>query len=340
MRITNSMIADNYEKALEENFDKLNESYSQISSGKKFTKISQDPLDALKSLRTIHDLNDTDAVQDNISTAKSWVSNTESTVDVVNNIAKSAISTLTAANNSGTLSDDDKKSYAATLTSLQSELVQELNSTFGSRYVFGGSAEGPSPFKVGTSDDGADEEGKLLVYDYKAGSYTPVSGVTTSTKSSLDLSMPIDVGLGLKMGTDGKVASGSAMETQTSGLSVITFNMTSSGCGDLYDLLGDAASKLQSTGKADLGSDLNSMQQAQDSVLLATTDLGEKSSMLGFLSDKGSTDETNLKSRLSDLADTDVSAATIDFSTRQMAYEAALAVGAKIMEPTLIDFLK
>jgi len=50
--------------------------------------------------------------------------------------------------------------------------------------------------------------------------------------------------------------------------------------------------------------------------------------------------QTDLKTRISGLVDADLAQASVEFSTRQAAYQAALAAAAKVVMPSLLDYLK
>ncbi|MDR3645348.1 MAG: flagellar hook-associated protein FlgL [Clostridia bacterium] len=343
MRITSGMMMDNLSGTLTESLSSLNASFERVSTEKKFTRASDDPTDAVKTLQSLHTLSSLTQYQDNIDETTSWVNNTESTVNIVNQIATSAQETLTAASNTATTGTTDASAYAQTLQSLQTELVQTLNTTFSGRYVFGGVQTGAAPFKVGTTaDDGADNNGKLMYYDYNAAtpSYVAFSSINTTSSSGMQLTLPVDVGLGMRMDASGKAVSSTVFEAQTSGISLLAANMTATGCSDLFDTLGSAITKLQAGGTVDLTDELSDVQDEQDSVLTTDVGLGEKSNMLTFLGDKNQTDTLNQQSRLSELQDVDVTKAITEYQMRQMVYQASLSVGAKILQSSLIDFLK
>jgi flagellar hook-associated protein 3 FlgL len=341
MRMTIGMIMDSYNGTLSDNLNALNSSFNQISSQRKFSRASDDPSAAMQTLNSLHNINDLQQYKSNIDQTTSWMNSTESNVNTINQIVQSAQETLTSANNSGTLSDSDNKTNALTLQNLQSEILQTLNETFNGRYFYGGSKSGPAPFKAGVAAaDGAANDGKLMYYDYKVTSaYVPFSSINSNNVDSMKLTMPVDVGLGMKFAS-GKVEPGTAFESSTSSIDMMSSNMTAAGCQNIYDILGSAITKLQSGGHVDLGSELASSQQAYDSILSTTVNIGEKTKMLNFLSDRNQTQDANEQTRLSQVSDVDTTQAITNYQMRQMVYQASLSVGAKIMQPSLIDFMK
>lgn len=343
MRITTGMIADNYIGMLSDGLNRLNNYFEQMSSEKKFSRASDDPADAMKAYQSLHELDEISQYSDSISEAKSWVNNSESTVNIVNEIAKSAQETVNAANSNATLNSDDEKTYEMKLEGLQSELLQTLNSTFSGRYVFGGPQSGPAPFRAGTAaEDGAVNDGKLMIYNYNGNppSYVPFSGINSSSESSMSLTLPVDVGLGMRTDSNGKVVAGTAMDIQTSSIKMLALNMSGTGCENLYDVIGDAVSKLKNGGMPDLGGDITKLQSAQDGILQVTTGIGEKTDMLDFLSGRNDANSISQKSRLSQIQDVDIEQAIMQYQTQQEVYNVSLSVGSKILQKNLFDFLE
>jgi flagellar hook-associated protein 3 FlgL len=337
------MVMGGYERTLSDNLSRLNDSFNQMSSQKKVSRASDDPAAAMKILKSMHSLSDIGQYKDSIAEATARVNNTESTVGMINEVVKSAQEALVAANNSAALSEDDKTTYATTLKSLQDEMLQTLNTTFNGRYVFGGSEEKAAPFKLGTeAEDGLENSGTLMFYDYNADTpgYIPFNSINTGNAGAKDLTLPVDVGLGMRIGADGKVVKGTAMEAQVSAIDMLSLDMDASGGTNIFDVLGNAAAKLSADGTADLGDELESMKDAQSNVLKVTTALGEKSKMLSFLSDKNETETSNQQERLSQLQDVNITEAVMNYETRHVVYEASLSVSAKILQTSIIDFLK
>lgn len=341
MRITNTMMINNYQKTLEDNYEQLSDNYNQLNSQRKFTKASEDPASALKALKARHSLTDITQYSSNLSDMTSLNNATETEEQQLNSIVKTAQESIQAAVN-GTKNGTDYNNYAESLNNMQQQVVQTLNSTFNGRYVFGGSQDGPAPFKIGGSSDGVNN-GKLMYYDYNnkmgntSAQYVPLSSVTSANIDSMKLTAPVDVGLGMKMDASGKLVSGTYYDAATSALDMIT--VSSNGSDNLVDMLGSAINKLKS-GTNELGDELNMAGNLHDSILKGMVNTGEKSKLLTFLSDKTTDETTNVTESLSKAEDIDASSAITSFLMRQAVYNASLSIGTKIIQPSLIDFLK
>lgn len=82
----------------------------------------------------------------------------------------------------------------------------------------------------------------------------------------------------------------------------------------------------------DISTDIDRLTTAQAS-------LGARENYVANVSDRLSNDYTNYSTLLSDTIDVDVSEATINQTSAETVYEAALAVGAKAISKTLVDYM-
>jgi flagellar hook-associated protein 3 FlgL len=370
MRITAGMMMSDYQKTLESNLNRLNDESDKISSERKFSRGSQDPVAAMKTLRTNRQIANVSQYQQNVSEATSWMTATESSVKNVDQILQSANEMIVQAKN-GTYNVSDAQNQAKSIDGYQQEIVDTLNSTFNGQYIFGGTASGPQPFKIGTAADltGANADvdtkvtafgsgqvvGKLLYNIPNTNTYVPVSAINNSTTGdpgtsdykysinnpAMKYSMPVDLGLGIK--TDAathNVVGGTAFESSTSALDFLILNPTGTSSVNIVDSLAGASQQLNSGATPLLDDTLNMVQSTQDAELKSTVVVGEKSKLLDYIGNKLIDDNTNLTSRLSSIADVDITQESTNYQMDQMVYQASLSIGSTILQHSLIDFLK
>lgn len=154
MRITSSMMMGQYAKQLNQNTEQISDDTQKLSSGKKYARASQDPVDAANMVETNGQLATVSRYQSNVTNAQSWLTQTETVVETdYYGILQSANTTLNSASNTGTNSNVNNQGLGADLAVDQTKLLSALNRTFGGQYVFGGSTSGNPPFKAGTESD-------------------------------------------------------------------------------------------------------------------------------------------------------------------------------------------
>ena len=368
MRITQTMMMSNYKNSLDGSLGRLSDESDKIASQRQFSRASDDPVSAIKTLRAYRQLAVTDQYQQSEQEASTYMTSTESAVKNINSVLTSANSLILQAKN-GTYSNGDATTQAQSIDSYQKEIVESLNQAYNGQYLFGGSTSGPQPFKIGTADDfsgpNADMDtsggftsdqvvGKLLYNVPNTNTYIPVSVINNSTDSGggdpmykysvnnpdMKYTMPIDVGLGNKIDANGNVVQGTAFDASTSALDFLLQNVTSGSSENVVDALGDASAQLKAGDTSQLDSTLTMVQNTQDSEIKTTVDIGEKGKMLGFLDAKFTSDTTNLNSLLATVADVDITTESTKYEMDMMVYNASLSVGTNILQKSLIDFLK
>jgi flagellar hook-associated protein 3 FlgL len=77
-----------------------------------------------------------------------------------------------------------------------------------------------------------------------------------------------------------------------------------------------------------------------DNVLAHRANIGARSSRMTALRDQLDTTSYNLQKNLSDIQDADIAKTIIDFKNSENVYKAALSIGAKIIQPSLVDFMR
>ncbi|OGX60621.1 MAG: flagellar biosynthesis protein FlgL [Paenibacillus sp. RIFOXYA1_FULL_44_5] len=86
--------------------------------------------------------------------------------------------------------------------------------------------------------------------------------------------------------------------------------------------------------------DLNALNSRYDKFLQARTEVGARSNRIDLMNQRMQDLNLNLQDLSSKVEDVDVAQATLDLKNQQNVYQASLSVGAKIIQPSLLDYLK
>ncbi len=138
MRVTNNMMlkqsASNINKAKENVSDTMN----QMTSQKKITVPSDDPIVAIRSLRISTSLSKVNQYyENNIPDAQSWLDVTETALANIKTILND-IKTLCTNGATDTLSSDDRNTIVTQIKALQEQLYSEGNADYAGRTVLTG----------------------------------------------------------------------------------------------------------------------------------------------------------------------------------------------------------
>ncbi|MPN19283.1 hypothetical protein SDC9_166650 [bioreactor metagenome] len=150
-----------------------------------------------------------------------------------------------------------------------------------------------------------------------------------------------DIGLGLKTDVSGQVIEGSAFNISNPGSEVFGTGTDGNGISNnLYNLLGDLAQQFEDDDLSNLDLYLGKIETIGEDITIDYVNVGQKTNFLDFLESRLKTNEYNAKSKQSRLEGIDEAEAILDFKTQETAYNAALAMGSKILQATLLDYMK
>ena len=133
------------------------------------------------------------------------------------------------------------------------------------------------------------------------------------------------------------LARGVSVQVNLDGLEV--FGPDASGPG-LLQALDATVRHLDANDQDALLGDLDSIETAQTRTQNALTKVGALYNRVETMRDRASQSVTSLKSGLSDVEDVDLPATIVDLQVQQTAYQAALSATARVVQLSLVDFLK
>ncbi|ACU36298.1 flagellar hook-associated protein FlgL [Actinosynnema pretiosum subsp. pretiosum] len=142
---------------------------------------------------------------------------------------------------------------------------------------------------------------------------------------------------GSYLGDDGQVMRRIANGTQVRvDVPADTFG---TGSNQVFKVLESIAGNMRSN-PAGLSADLDRLDSGIKTVNTAVTGIGTRYGQLSAADDAGQAQVVTLSARLSQIEDVDVAAAVVELQTQTVAYEASLAATARIVQPSLLDFLR
>lgn len=138
MRITNNMMLKTTMSNIYGNKENVNTLNNQMSSQKKISRPSEDPVVAIRALRLRSNLSEINQYYEkNIPDAESWLDVTETALKNMESIL-SDIRTQCTYGATGTLTADDRDAILKSLTQLREQLYAEGNTDYAGRTVFTG----------------------------------------------------------------------------------------------------------------------------------------------------------------------------------------------------------
>jgi len=138
MRITNNMMLKTTMSNIYGNKENVNTLNNQMSSQKKISRPSEDPVVAIRALRLRSNLSEINQYYEkNIPDAEAWLDVTETALNNMESIL-SDVRTQCTYGATGTLTADDRDAILKSLTQLREQLYAEGNTDYAGRTVFTG----------------------------------------------------------------------------------------------------------------------------------------------------------------------------------------------------------
>ncbi len=322
MRITNRMINNTYLSNLNSGLTDLINLNQQVTTGRSYLKASDDPVAALKAYQVRQNLSRISLYQDNISSAQNIFSDVESAYAELNSVLTSTMEQVIKGE-SDTCSANDRSIIAEVLRQYQSEILDISNSKSSSKYVFGGADMYTVPFTV--------EDDTLCYHGID---------VNSDSSSFAEEALYYDIGLGLETDTSGAVISGSAFDIANPGSEVLGTGTDTNGItNNIYNLIGDIAAQFESNDLTNISAYVDKLESIKEDVLIDYANIGQKTDFLDFLTERLENNRFNATKQQSSLEGVDEAEAILSFNTQQTAYNAALAMGSKLLQYSLLDYM-
>lgn len=312
MRVTQGMMAQQFLANYERSLARLDRYQAQLATGKKITKPSEDPVTAVMTVRSQAELRGIEQYQRNASTLLSWVQTTDAALFEAEELMKTLREKMVQAS-SDTLGDTAMKALAAEIRQIKEQFGAIANTSIGGRYVFAGTNTLDPPYVEGafqeTSDNGP------------ATGNNPGSGRKYGGNDAV-IDVALKPGIDLPLNVIGKTL----------------FN-TQDKAGQTFFAFLDAVSDRLDSGQP-VGDLLGALDEHEDRFLTTHTTLGSVEHRLELMMSRLSSESAITEELLSRQSDVDIAETITRLSMQENVHRAALATGARILMPTLIDFLR
>ena len=319
MRITNSMMITRTMRNQNTNLEKMNKWNHDLSTLTNLHKPSDDPIRVSRTLRLESDISMSIQYKDNIESAKSWLEKTESALNEINSVYQS-IRELAVQGANGILKSEDTQKIAQEIKELKNHLIQIGNDTYLGRHIF-----------TGYQTD------KKLLNDYGSYNFSDLGlsyDETPVGSGNFSLQPLANEIIQYKVGDSQHIA------VNITGDRVFGPPVGADNKPQLFADIDELLTALNAGEHEDASASIAKMDEQLKVLLQVRGEVGAKVNMIDVMSERMSDVNVNLKDLLSKTRDTDVAETQIQLVTAEAVYRASLAVTARIIQPTLVDFLR
>jgi flagellar hook-associated protein 3 FlgL len=274
-----------------------------LSSGKRVTRPSDDPVSAVRSMYHRTALVEIEQFKRNTTEAINWMELTDQTLGSVVNVVQRARELVVRAS-SDTMAESSRSATAEEIQQLKDQLGALANSSIGGRYIFAGTETKNEP-----------------PYDPVAGEFVSTNNAEIKVEMGKGIFLPINIP-GTEIFTDSDIP-GDDRES-------------------IFKVLEDAIEALTnpaSTGK-DIDEFISKIEQNFDLITSVRSALGAKINRIELIESRLMDSEYSTTKLLSDAEDADIPKVIINLKNQENVHQAALSAGARIIQRSLLDFLR
>ena len=299
-RVTTYSIGKDFVYNLNKHLYNISKYSNDLSSGKNVQKPSDDPTGSTLVLKLQSSIQLNEQYTRNIEDGELRLNMAEDVLNDVQTLTSRAKDIAIMGSNT-TVNEADRKIMAEEVNQLVEHLSSIINRKSVDNYLFGGTQADKSPFVENRNSDGEIES--ISIQGDISGKLIRTVGEGTNVQVNMN-------GNGLFYGDD-----------------------------NLFDSLLILREALQNNQRENISDELGNLNDLFDKAVGLMSEVGAKTKYLLDRKDEMNMETVNLQDRISQISDTDYADSMIQLQEEQVLYEAALAVGGKILQSTLMSFL-
>ena len=319
MRVTDTMISNSFLKNVARTEANVQKYADQLSSMKEVSKPSDNPLLVSQIMNLNNSIVQNEAYSTTIADAMDWTNSQDAALSSATD-ALSRIGTLIQSAATDTMNASDRQIVKKEILSEIATLTDVLNTKFGGKYVFAGMNTTTKPFAIAT-----DAAGQFTGIAYH-GTTDEVDAAGNTVAASGNLTREIAAGVHVALKTDGR--------------QLLNDGGAAAGKDDLGTFLADVMTALDANDTGALSGRLLERAGAEsDNVVNMRSEVGTLSNRLASAQERNGTEKLNLEELRSNKQDVDLAEKYMQYTMETTAYQASLAMGTKILQTSILDYL-
>ncbi|GAK02594.1 flagellar hook-associated protein FlgL [Geomicrobium sp. JCM 19037] len=356
MRVTQTMIANQTLRHIQSNYSQISKYQDQLATGKKISRASQDPVAATSGMFYRTQVREIEQFQRNISSAQTWVETSDQAVYDVN-LAMQRVRELTVQASNDTYDETQRAAVAEEIAQIIDHIADVGNTQVNKKYIFNGTDAGEKPIAQAEFDMSIEqltemegqEEGSIdgAVLYYEGNVYVWSDGAFSSDNEDLpdisieDFGESVDPDKAVLFGPNAIQMNGENVNLELMKDVEIPVNVNGNDVFS-HQMFGDLIllQRAMTDEEADIGHHLQTVDEHMDDILTVEAQIGAKQNRIDLTEARMDQQFVTATRIMSDNEDADISAAIINLVIHESVLNASLGAGARIMQPSLMDFLR
>lgn len=336
MRVTGITSYSNFLYNLGVDQSNLQQTMEQLSSQKQVNQASDNPLAASQIMTVSSALNQAKSYTSTITDATSFTQTQDSALsDISNQMLR--IRSLIQSSANGTNGPDELKANKTEIQQTITSIVNDLNTNYNGKYVFGGTADSKPPYTI--------------QYATLGDTTSDITGINFNG-NSVNQTREVSQGVSVSLVTNGSQLVNGVSVTDPADTTATTPTDNTNGAPTSFgNFVGNLVKQLNlginNAQAGDLtaaqtklgGSILSDFDAYSQNVTNVQTQVGALENRLTIATNQNTAQTTNLTTMKSSVQDVDMAKAYMEYQKEQTAYQSTLAMGTKIMNTTILNYL-
>jgi flagellar hook-associated protein 3 FlgL len=300
IRVTQNILNSNMLFNLQRNNKTMETYQDQLSTGKKINKPSDNPVTAVRGMFYRSSLSEIEQYKRNLDHGLSWMTSTDEALNEVTEVVQ-RVRELTVQGLNGTNDETSRSAIAEEINQLKNHLGEIANTQFSGKYIFAGT-------------------------DIKNPPFDTDANIANSTKEFRnDNPELLELEAGFK----------SNIQINVRGIDI--FN--NQDIGGLFNVLTDIVDQFRNSNENN-SDHLKKLDNQIDNILRERAELGARMNRIELAMSRIDGIEVSTTNLLSKEEDVDIAQVIVNLKAQENVQRAALSAGARIIQPSLVDFLR
>jgi flagellar hook-associated protein 3 FlgL len=301
-RITNRSINRTVMDGLQANLGRMQKLQEQLSSGRAVSRPSDSPVATVSAMQYRSQLRQTEQYVRNAQDGINFLGATDNALTtMLGGVGR--VRQLVLAGINGTASTAEREALATEVDALRSGLLDAANARYLDRPIFAGTAD------------------VAAAYDRGTGAFLGNEGVETAPAATGKVERSVAPGVTVRVNVTGPEVFGPPGD-------------------DLFSLLANVSAHLRGGDTDALGADLGALDDRLLVVQNQLAKIGARYHQVETMRERADNDIITLTSGLSEAEDIDLPKTIVDLQLQEVAYKSALSATARVIQPSLLDFLR
>lgn len=302
-RVTQGTVQRSTLHHLQTNLTAMSALQNKLSSTRSITKPSDDPAGTGTAMALRSALRANEQHARNVTDGNGWLTTADAALTTSLDAVRRARDLTVQGASTGVLNAQGREALAVEIEGLRDALLAQAGTTHVGRPVFAGTAAGAA-VTVTPADPAT--PGSTRGYAFNGFPDAPVL-------------RRVDAATQVRVDVDGAAAFGT-------------------GDASVFATLDRIAATLRAGG--DVGAEITALDTHRDTMLREVTALGARHGRLQAAGSAATDTKVGLMTQLSAIEDVDLPATIVELQMQEVAYQAALGAASRVLQPSLMDFLR